>query len=108
MPTTIALGVEVPVATGMRARLLGLAGIDREEAGAGLLIPRCSSVHTIGMRFPRHLLYLDGDGRVVASRRGVPPRRVVGARGARAVLELPAGDAPLRRQTAGLPSRHGG
>jgi uncharacterized membrane protein (UPF0127 family) len=81
-----------PVATGFRARLLGLSRIEREEAGPGLLIPRCSSVHTFGMRFELDLFFLDGDGSVLAVRRRVPPRRIAWHRGADAVLEIPAGE----------------
>lgn len=88
------------MAVGPRARLLGLAGLARERAGAGLLIPRCASVHTFGMRFALDLLFLDAEGNVVAVRRAVPPARLLGRRGARAVLELPAAPggeiAPLR------------
>jgi uncharacterized membrane protein (UPF0127 family) len=91
-PTAIALGHEVPVATGLRARLLGLAHLDRAEVGPGLLIPRCSSVHTFGMRFALDLFFLDQDGEAVAIRRGIGARRVISCRGARAVLEIPAGE----------------
>ena len=49
------LGLEVPVATTRLSRLLGLALLRRRRAGAGLLIPRCRSVHTFGMRFPLDL-----------------------------------------------------
>lgn len=78
------------VATGFRARLLGLALLEREQGGAGLLIPRCGSVHTFGMRFALDLFFLDGEGKVLSSHRCVPPRRVLHARGAAAVLEVPA------------------
>ena len=81
-----------PVATGFRARLLGLAWRDRAAAGPGLLIPRCASVHTFGMRFELDLYFLDREGRVLAVRRRVPPRRVVWRRGAAAVLEIPAAE----------------
>jgi uncharacterized membrane protein (UPF0127 family) len=81
---------EVPVARGFRARLRGLAWCDRADAGPGLLIPRCASVHTFGMRFALDLFFLDAEGRVIAARRGVPPRRIVWQRGAAAVLEIPA------------------
>ncbi len=84
------LGREVRVAEGSCARLLGLAHLDREEAGSGLLIPRCSSVHTFGMRFPLDLYFLDGSGEVTAVRRGVPPRRLSFCAQTRAVLEIPA------------------
>lgn len=80
----------VPVATSRRSRLLGLAGLSREQAGAGLLIPRCASVHTFGMRFSLDLVFLDPDGRALAVLLGVPPRRLIWERGAAAVLELPS------------------
>jgi len=55
-----------------------------------LLIPRCASVHTFGMRFPLDIYFLDEEGRVISVRRRVPPRRVVWQRGARNVLEIPS------------------
>jgi uncharacterized membrane protein (UPF0127 family) len=84
------LGFAVPVATTARSRLLGLALLPRHRAGAGLLIPRCRSVHTFGMRFHLDVLFLDADDRVIELRRGVPPGRVIRCRGAMAVLELPS------------------
>src|SRR5438128_1891978 len=90
LPAATALGREVRVASGSRARLLGLAHLDREEAGEGLLIPRCSSVHTFGMRFPLDLYFLGEHGEVVAVRRGVAARRLAFCGRARAVLEVPA------------------
>jgi len=86
------LGRDVPVAEGVRARLLGLAGLSEGEAGAGLLIPRCSHVHTFGMRFPLDLVFLDRDSRPLLVVRRVPPRRFAGLCGANAVLELPRGE----------------
>jgi uncharacterized protein len=90
LPVATVLGREVRVAAGPRSRLLGLAYLDREEAGAGLLIPRCSSVHTFGMRFPLDLFFLAAQGEVVAVRRAVPARRLVFCGRAGDVLELPA------------------
>jgi uncharacterized protein len=90
LPRRRPLGREVPVAIGPRARLLGLARLVRAEAGSGLLIPRCRSVHTFGMRFALDLFFLDGAGRALAVRRGVRPGRFVRCRGADAVLEVPA------------------
>jgi uncharacterized protein len=90
LPAAAALGREVRVARGPRARLLGLSYLDREDVGPGLLIPRCSSVHTFGMRFPLDLYFLGERWEVVAVRRGVPARRFAICGGARAVLELPA------------------
>jgi uncharacterized protein len=84
------LGFEVPVASTPVSRLLGLALLPASRAGAGLLIPRCRSVHTCGMRFPLDLVFLDGEDRVVELRRGVPPGRLIRCPGAMSVLELPS------------------
>lgn len=78
------------MATGPRARLLGLALLPRERAGAGLLIPRCASVHTFGMRFALDVVFLDAALRPLTIHRAVPPGRLLVCRGARAVLEVPA------------------
>jgi uncharacterized protein len=84
------LGATVPVATSLFSRLLGLALLRRERAGPGLLIPRCRSVHTFGMRFAIDVLFLDERDRVIELRRAVPPCRVIRCPGAMAVLELPS------------------
>jgi len=93
-------GREVPIATGLRARFLGLAHLDRDEVGPGLLIPRCSSVHTFGMRFALDLYFLGEAGELLAVRREIPARRVISCHRANAVLEIPAGEGgeffPLR------------
>ena len=70
--------------------LLGLALLRPGRAGEGLLIPRCRSVHTFGMRFPLHVVFLDRRRVPLAIRMAVPPNRVVADRRADAVLELPA------------------
>lgn len=98
LPIASVLGRPVPVARGPRARLLGLAHLDRERAGAGLLIPRCRAVHTFGMRFALDLVFLDRDGKPLSVRLDVPPRRVAANRRAAAVLELPCG-----REAGSLP-----
>jgi uncharacterized membrane protein (UPF0127 family) len=89
LPRRRVAGLVVPVASGWRSRLLGLAWLDRERAGPGLLIPRCASVHTCGMRFALDLYFLDADGALLEVRRGVLPRRIAWYRGADAVLEIP-------------------
>jgi uncharacterized membrane protein (UPF0127 family) len=100
LPRRRVRGLEVPIATRFRARLLGLAGLDRELAGAGLLIPRCSSVHTFGMRFALDLAFLDREDRALEICRAVPARRLVWCRGAVAVLEIPSpGESPASRPT---------
>lgn len=92
LPVATILGREVAVARGITARLYGLAGLDAAEAGAGLLIPRCSRVHTFGMRFALDLVFLDAEGQPVLVSRNVGPRRFAALSGAAAVLELPRGE----------------
>jgi uncharacterized membrane protein (UPF0127 family) len=84
-------GVRVHVARSFGARLAGLALLRSAPADRALLIPRCRSVHTFGMRFPIGLLFLDERGRVVRSVPAVPPGRVVRCRAAAAVVEYPSG-----------------
>ncbi|HEU5142925.1 MAG TPA: hypothetical protein VFU04_07195, partial [Solirubrobacterales bacterium] len=62
LPRATVLGFDVRLARGPRARLLGLAFLERSSAGAGLLIPRCAAVHTHGMRFRLDLVFLDAAG----------------------------------------------
>jgi uncharacterized protein len=83
--------VEIRVARSPWSRLLGLAVRRRPPAGQALLLPRCRSVHTFGMRFAIDLVWLDAEGRVLAIERGVPPWRVRGRRDAAAVVEVVAG-----------------
>lgn len=82
-------GRVVPVATSLRSRLLGLALAPLERAGEGLLIPGCRSVHTFGMRFAIHLVFLDSRLLPISVHGSVLPGRLVSDRRAAAVLELP-------------------
>ena len=85
-------GLRVIEAQSFRSRLLGLAlrrDLDPREA---LLIPRCASVHTFGMRFAIDVVFLDEEGRVLEVRHHVPPARVVRHRGAAAALETRGGE----------------
>jgi uncharacterized membrane protein (UPF0127 family) len=72
-------------------RMAGLLGRRSLAADEALLLPRCRSVHTWFMRFPIDLVFLDRAGVVVRIVEQLPAFRVVWARGADAVLELPAG-----------------
>jgi hypothetical protein len=90
LPRRRVFGVGFPVASGPRSRLLGLAGLAREEVGEGLLIPRCASVHTFGMRFPLDLVFLGPDDVPIEVRLRVPPRRFAWCRGSVGVLEVPS------------------
>lgn len=74
------------------ARAVGLLGA--ADAGGGLFIEPCSSIHTCFMRFAIDVLFLDADDTVVAIYPELPPWRFTRwVRGARRVLELDAGRA---------------
>jgi uncharacterized membrane protein (UPF0127 family) len=88
------------VAEGVGIRLAGLAGLAELPPGRALLLPRCRSVHTVGMRFAIDVAFLSwpparGRCTVAATRAAVPPFRLAtGPRGPRrdtAVLEAEAG-----------------
>jgi hypothetical protein len=90
--------VEILVARSPLARLLGLA-LRRRPPVHALLLPRCRSVHTFGMRFPLDLIWPDRNGRVLRVDEAVPPWRVRSCRDAAAVLEagrMPAMAEPQR------------
>jgi len=80
----------VPVASSLPSRLLGLALLRRERAGPGLLLTRCRSVHTFGMRFRLDVHFIDATGREVRVARAVPPGRIMFERRAASVLEVPS------------------
>ena len=90
LPTADVASRRVPVAVTLLSRLLGLALLRAERAGEGLLIPRCRSVHTFGMRFAIHVVFLDAWMVPISVRGSVPPNRVLRERGAEAAVELPA------------------
>jgi hypothetical protein len=70
--------------------LLGRRGLAQ---GEGLLLQPAGSIHTAFMRFPIDAVFLDGDRRVLRVAPGLRPWRAAGAKHARAVLELAAGEA---------------
>src|SRR3954447_7954139 len=77
------------VARGFWERLVGLAWTSSPRAAA-LLLPRCRSVHTFGMRFALDLFWLDARGDIVRVDRAVPPWRIARCANAAAVIEVPS------------------
>ena len=89
------------IADGPFARMRGLLGRKELPGGEGILLRPAGSVHTFFMRFPIDVVFLDRELRVVAIAADVPPWRTRGARGAKAVVELPAGEASRRSLAEG-------
>ena len=112
------------VADGVWTRFRGLMGRRGLESGEGLLLRPAGSIHTCFMRFPLDVVFLDGDLEVLRVAAAVRPWRARLQRGARAVLELPAGEAervgiqagdrlsldgrPTQKKTAAPVDRDGG
>jgi len=82
-------------ATNPWTRFRGLMMRRSIAAGSGMLIRPCSSIHMMFMRFPIDAVFLDDTGHVTRVSRNVRPwiGFASGGRGAKAVIELPAGGA---------------
>lgn len=80
--------LEVWLADRYLSRLRGLLGRKRLGDNDGLLLKRCSAVHTIGMRYSLDLVFMDKNGKVLKCQENVKPFRAASARGAYYTLEL--------------------
>lgn len=79
-------------AEGVWSKGRGVLGRAALPPGQGLWLPGVASVHTLFVRFPLDLLFLDEALATVTVSLGVPPGRwLVRARGARHTVELGAG-----------------
>lgn len=72
-------------------RAFGLLGRSGLGAGEGIVLKPCSSVHTTFMRFSIDVLFVGTGGRVVGIVHRLGPWRTARIKGARLVVELPAG-----------------
>ena len=91
----------VAIADTSAARRTGLLKHERLEPGEGLWISPCESVHTLFMKFPIDLVYLDKNKKVRKVRHAVPPWRLSACLTAHSVLELRAGAAAESGTQAG-------
>src|SRR5579863_2522679 len=86
------LATELALAHTHWSRLRGLLGTSEDDFrnGCGLWIRPCHGVHTLGMRFPVDVVYLDRDAIVVHLEPNLRPWRLAPVRlQATSVLELP-------------------
>ena len=86
----VTIASEVNLALTRAERRKGLLGRDSLDPSAALVISPCSSIHTMFMRFPIDVIFVDRDGRAVRIVKAMVPWRIAMAR-AHAVIELPAG-----------------
>jgi len=80
------------MASNLWTQTIGLMGRKEIAGEGGLYIPHCNAIHTAFVRFPIDVMFLDGDMTVVRLISALPPWRMIGfVRGAKSVVELPAG-----------------
>jgi uncharacterized membrane protein (UPF0127 family) len=84
------------VAQGPLTRLRGLLGRSALGRQEGLLIRPTAAIHTCFMRFPIDAVFLTRDLVVVGVEPDLRPWRFAARRGAKAVLELAAGECRRR------------
>ncbi|MEW6130952.1 MAG: DUF192 domain-containing protein [Acidobacteriota bacterium] len=98
------LALEVEKAATSWSRIKGLLGrrADEFSVGKGLWILPSQGVHTIGMKFPIDVVYLDSKFRVVHLYQQLSPFRIAALKSAaRSVIELPAGVLALTQTAVG-------
>jgi uncharacterized membrane protein (UPF0127 family) len=86
------LATRARLASSYSARLFGLMGRKGVDEGGGILLTKSASIHSFFMRFRFDAIFIDRENRVVKI---VPAMRqwwvAFGGRGAKDVIELPAG-----------------
>ena len=86
------LGERIGVAETSLTRIKGLLGKSGLEPGTGLLIMPSQAIHTVAMKFPIDVLFVDKKWRVVHMYPTMSPNRLSGLHWrARCVIELPPG-----------------
>jgi uncharacterized membrane protein (UPF0127 family) len=91
----------VTVADTTPRRLRGLLGRSELPPGEGMLLRPAWSIHTMFMRFPIDVVFLDPEQIVIKIEPALPPFRTASCRGAREVVELSAGECARRGLTLG-------
>jgi uncharacterized protein len=86
------------VAENRRERMRGLRGQSGPDPNEGLLLDRCRSVHTFGMRFAIDVVLLDARARPIGVRTLAPGRLLLPRRGVRQIVEVAAGRGEVFRR----------
>ena len=90
--TDVWLAHQLVAAKGFWHKAKGLLGRRELTSGSGLYIAPCGSIHSFFMQFPFDAIFVDGAWCVLHLIPAMPPYRISPiVRGARGVIELPAG-----------------
>ena len=81
----------VEMAETRATRRKGLLGRDGLPEGAALILRPCNAIHTVGMRFPIDVVFVDSHGVVRKIVHNMPPWRMAVSPLSRTTIELAAG-----------------
>ncbi|MGE4337163.1 MAG: DUF192 domain-containing protein [Pigmentiphaga sp.] len=88
-----AAGIDWIVLDDFGRRLRGLLWRPQPLPAQAWCLPRCAAVHTWGMAYRIDVVFVAVNGNIQRIDAAVPPWRMRACRGARAVVELAAGEA---------------
>jgi len=91
----------VTVVDGMLRRMWGLLGRRTLPSGQGIVLRPAWSIHTAFMRFPIDVVFVDPELVVMKIEENLRSFKTASCRGAREVVELPAGECERRGLQAG-------
>lgn len=93
----------VHLACSFQSRCMGLLSRDAMLKSEGLLLIPGGSIHTLGMRFPIDVVFLNRQMRILGLAEHVRPWRIrVAPKGTRRVLELAAGQIAAHKLKEGI------
>ena len=85
------IGNHIQLADSFLVRLIGLMGVKKLEKGQGMLLRKCTQIHTVGMNIPLDVVVLSSDDCILGLHEYLKPWRLgPKIRGTAHVLELPA------------------
>lgn len=96
------LPVRVMRTGNMFERMRGLLGREPLQAREAMLIDRCASIHTCGMRYSLDLVFMDRSGKIRKLVHNLKPWRFAACYAACMTLEMPAGAIDLLNLKTGM------
>ena len=94
---------QVRLACSFQSRCLGLLSRGAMSKGEGMLLIPGGSIHTLGMRFPIDVVFLNRQMRILGLAEHVRPWRIrVAPKGTRCVLELASGQIAAHKLKEGI------
>lgn len=85
------VATQARIADTIRSRMVGLLGRKGMNPGEALVFPKNWSIHTLFMRFPLDVIFLNKEGVVKKIVRRMPAYRFAWSPGARDTIEMAAG-----------------